>query len=154
MKKLKVVVAIILAVFISLFLFAWKEKDLKKEPVLLTRSGTAIIMSGAAARIPQEAGLLEELDNRGLLKDVVFISGVSSGALNAVMLNGILSGRMTWAEYKEILYNLKNSDIFIQEGAKRLPVNTQPSRNLYTKIVEGKLGYRQIGAVSYTHLRA
>jgi hypothetical protein len=28
------------------------------------------------------------------LKDVVFISGVSSGALNAVMLNGILSGKM------------------------------------------------------------
>jgi hypothetical protein len=57
-------------------------------------------MTGAAARIPQEAALLEELYNRGLLKNVVFISGVSSGALNAVMLNGILSREMTWKEYK------------------------------------------------------
>jgi len=159
MKKLKVVVAIILAVFISLFLFAWKEKDLKKEPVLSTRSGTAILMTGAAARIPQEAGLLEELYNRGLLKDVVFISGVSSGALNAVMLNGILSGKMTWPEYKEILFNLKNSDIFVWEGNKKLPVNTQPSRNLFTKIVEERLGYHQIGdlpfmtAISFTNLK-
>lgn len=149
MKKLKILTGIILTAIIAFFFLAGRKHDLIKEPVLLTRSGTAIIMSGAAARIPQEAGLLEELDNRGLLKDVVFISGVSSGALNAVMLNGILSGRMTWAEYKEILYNLKNSDIFIQEGAKRLPVNTQPSRNLYTKIVEEKLGYRQIGDLPY-----
>jgi predicted acylesterase/phospholipase RssA len=50
------------------------------------RSGTAIVMTGAAARIPQEAALLEELYNRGLMKNVVFISGVSSGALNSVAL--------------------------------------------------------------------
>jgi hypothetical protein len=159
MKKLKVVVAIILTLFISLFLYSSKNKDLNGESDLSSRSGTAIILTGAAARIPQEAGLLEELYNRGLLKDVVFISGVSSGALNAVMLNGILSGRMTWAEYKEILFNLKNSDIFVQEGNKKLPVNTQPARNLYTKIVEGRLGYHQIGdlpfmtAISFTNLR-
>lgn len=159
MKRIKVFAIIVLAVIISLFLFSGKEKDMKNEPVLLARSGTAIIMTGAAARIPQEAGLLEELYDRGLLKDVVFISGVSSGALNAVMLNGILTGKMTWAEYKGILFSLKNSDIFIQEGKRKLPVNTQPARNLYTRIVEGRLGYHQIGdlpfmtSISFTHLK-
>jgi hypothetical protein len=122
------------------------------------RSGTAIIMTGAAARLPQEAALLEALYNRGLLKNVVFISGVSSGALNAVMLNGILSGKMTWSEYKEIIFNIKNSDIFIQEG-KKLPVNTDPARKFITNVVEGKLHYKKMGdlpfltAISFTNIK-
>lgn len=122
------------------------------------RSGTAIIMTGAAARIPQEAALLEQLYNRGLMKDVVFISGVSSGALNSVVLNGILTGKMTWSEYKEILFSLKNSDIFTQEG-KKLPVNTDPLRNFITRVVEKKLGYLTIGdlpyttSISFTHIK-
>jgi hypothetical protein len=159
MNRLKIFTGIFLIVFIGVSSFAQKGKDLKKEPLIASRSGTAIILTGAAARIPQEAGLLEELYNRGLMKDIVFISGVSSGALNAVMLNGILSGKITWEEYKEILYNLKNSDIFIQEGHKKLPVNTQPARNLFTRIVEEKLGYHQIGdlpfmtEISFTNLK-
>ena len=46
--------------------------------------GVALVITGAAARIPQEAALLEALDERGLLKDLSFVSGDSSGALNAV----------------------------------------------------------------------
>jgi predicted acylesterase/phospholipase RssA len=158
MKRLNVLAIISITVFAFLILFSGKDKDPEIKTLPPARSGTAILLTGAAARIPQEAGLLEELYNRGLLKDVVFISGVSSGALNAVMLNGILSGKMTWAEYKEILFNLRNKDIFIQDGVKKLPVNTQPARNLYTKIVEGKLGYHKIGdlpfvtSISFTHL--
>ena len=159
MNNFKKFAMIILTILASLFLFIGADKNLKNKPLPPERSGTAILLTGAAARIPQEAGLLEELYNRGLLKDVVFISGVSSGALNAVMLNGILSGKMTWAEYREILFNLKNKDIFVQEGWRRLPLNTQPARNLYTKIVEGRLGYHQIGdlpyptSISFTHLK-
>jgi hypothetical protein len=126
-----------------------RESNNFKEPDFQIRSGTAIIMTGAAARIAQEAALLEELYNRGLLQNVVFISGVSSGSLNAVMLNGILSGKLTWAEYKEILFSLKNSDIFIQEESKKLPVNTIPERLLLKKIVEEKLGYHTIGDLPY-----
>ena len=122
-----------------------KESDLGYKK----RSGTAILMTGAAARIPQEAALLEELYNRGLLKDVVFISGVSSGALNAVMLNGILSGKITWNEYKDILFNLKNSDVFLQKDKKKLPVNSSPERELFRKIVEEKLGYHTIGDLPF-----
>jgi predicted acylesterase/phospholipase RssA len=124
----------------------------------VTRQGVAVIMTGAAARIPQEAALLEELDRRGLLKNVVFISGVSSGALNSVVLNGILSGKISWNEYKDILYNLKNSDIYTQDG-KKLPVNTAPARELYSRVAEKRLGYHRIGdlpimtEISFTHLK-
>jgi len=122
------------------------------------RSGTAIILTGAAARIPQEAALLEELYNRGLLKNVVFISGVSSGALNAVALNAILSGKMTWNEYRKILFSIRNSDIFIQ-GEKKLPVNTSPEREFLTSVFEKKLGYHIIGdlkiptSISFTEMK-
>jgi hypothetical protein len=145
MKKLVVITVILILVIIAFFLTC---NDYREAPAILpeeTRNGTAIIMTGAAARIPQEAALLEELYNRGLMKNVVFISGVSSGALNAVMLNGILSGRLTWTEYKDILFNLKNSDVFVQKENKKLPVNTDPARNLFKKIAEDRLGYHQIG---------
>jgi predicted acylesterase/phospholipase RssA len=121
------------------------------------REGTAIILTGAAARIAQEAALLEELDRRRLLDNVVFISGVSSGALNTVMLNAILSGKMTWEEYKNILFNINNCDVFTQDSAK-IPVNTEPERALLKRIVEDQLGYRTIGdlpifsEISFTHL--
>jgi len=108
-------------------------------------SGTAIIMTGAAARIPQQAALLEELYTRGLMKDVEFISGVSAGALNAVILNGILSGKITWDEYREILFRLENKDVFAQSEGRKLPVNTDALRKLLKTIVEDRLGYRQIG---------
>jgi predicted acylesterase/phospholipase RssA len=150
MKSFKIFSALLI-LFISTFIFKG-SKDISLDAIYnsIPRSGTAILMTGAAARIPQEAGLLEELDRRGLMKNVVFIAGVSSGALNAVMLNGILSGKMTWEEYKSILFNLKNSDIFVWENDRKLPVNTEPARKLYTKIVEGRLGYHQIGDLPYT----
>jgi hypothetical protein len=145
MKKLTFLIVTLVLIILVFSLTGEKDKALPAPPQIELRSGTAIIMTGAAARIPQEAALLEELYNRGLMKNVVFISGVSSGALNAVMLNGILSGRLTWSEYKEVLFSLKNSDIFIQQEDKKLPVNTEPARNLFKRIVEDRLGYHKIG---------
>jgi predicted acylesterase/phospholipase RssA len=112
------------------------------------RNGVAVLMTGAGGRIPQEAALLEELDKRGLLKNLVFISGVSSGALNSVALNGILSGKMTWEEYKNILFKLKNSDVFYQER-KKIPVNASPGRKLMERVVEDTLGFQTIGDLPY-----
>jgi predicted acylesterase/phospholipase RssA len=157
MKKLKIFTGILVLILLALLLICGRKAVTITEPAYQERIGTAIVMTGAAARIPQEAALLEELYNRGLMKNVVFISGVSSGALNSVVLNGILSGRMTWEEYKKILFSLKNSDIFIQEG-KKLPVNTDPARKFITEVVEEKLGYHTIGdlpymtEISFTHL--
>lgn len=113
------------------------------------RKGVALIITGAAARISQEVALLEELDRRGLLNNIVFISGVSSGALNSVVLNGILDKKITWDEYKDLLFKLKTSDIFIQNG-KKIPVNTSPARALYTKIAEERLGFRTMGDLEHT----
>jgi predicted acylesterase/phospholipase RssA len=157
MKFIKISSVIILLLVICWFLFTGKDNRASVNTGFQKRSGTAIIMTGAAARIPQEAALLEELYNRGLMKNVVFISGVSSGALNSVALNGILSGKMTWDEYRNILFKITNSNIFIQEG-KKLPVNTEPAREFITGIVETKLGYHQMGdlpymtEISFTHL--
>jgi predicted acylesterase/phospholipase RssA len=128
----------------------YSQKSVKTGDPFAKRSGTAILLTGAAARIPQEAALLEELYNRGLLNDVVFISGVSSGALNAVILNGILSGRFTWDEYKDILFHLNNKDIFIQDGKRRLPVDSSPEKELFRRIVEEKLNYHTIGDLPFT----
>jgi predicted acylesterase/phospholipase RssA len=148
MKRMKFIFPILLAIGVPVFLISGKHQEVKKESMPSTRAGTAIIITGAAARIPQEAALLEELYNRGLLKNVVFISGVSSGALNSVALNGILSGKITWAEYKNILFNMNNSDIFVQEG-KKLPVNTEPARKFITDVVEKRLGYYSMGDLPY-----
>jgi predicted acylesterase/phospholipase RssA len=152
-------IGIILFPFFLLFLaFPSEGKEREKQTKPSDKgSGVAVIMTGAAARIPQEAALLEEMDRRGMLKNLVFISGVSSGALNAVALNGIMSRKMSWNSYKKILFGLKNSDIFTQDERK-IPVNTDPARELYKKVVEKKLGYRTIGelpfatSISFTHL--
>ena len=157
MKYIKTLSGLFFLTILAILIIPGRKSAGINDPIYPKRNGIAIIMTGAAARIPQEAALLEELYNRGLMKNVVFISGVSSGALNSVVLNGILSGKITWAEYKEILFNLKNSDIFIQEG-KNLPVNTEPARKFITDVVENKLGYHRIGdlpfmtEISFTHL--
>jgi hypothetical protein len=74
------------------------------------------------------------------------------------MLNGILSDKMSWEDYKKILYNIKNDDIF-KHGERKFPLNTSPARDLYKKLVEDKLGYYTIGdlpiftGISITHLK-
>jgi hypothetical protein len=150
--KMGVVNTLALIILVTLSLFSdTKVSDESQAQQLISQkgSGTAIIMTGAAARIPQQAALLEELYNRGLLKDVVFISGVSAGALNAVILNAILSGKLTWDDYRKILFSLRNSDIFTVSQERKLPVNTEPVRKLFEQIVEERLGYHQIGDLPY-----
>jgi hypothetical protein len=156
MKKLKIVLVIMtLALFSASFSDSPSRQEITSDQ---KRSGVAVIMTGAAARIPQEAGLLEELYDRGLLNNVVFISGVSSGALNAVMLNGILTRKATWSYYRNLLFNIRNSDVYIQDD-KKIPVNTEPARELFKKIAETRLGYKEIGdlpimtEISFTHLK-
>jgi hypothetical protein len=157
MKKIVYISVICVASVITMAFMYQKGNKRQNAVQPKARNGVAVIMTGAAARIPQEAALLEELDKRGLLKNVVFISGVSSGALNAVVLNGILKGKMTWDEYRHILDTLKNNDVFVQEG-KKIPVNTAPARELYRNVMEDRLGFHRIGdlpfatSISFTHL--
>ncbi len=135
-------------VFICLWIFTGsKDKDIR-EPVFQKRNGTAIIITGAAAKIAQEAALLEHLQKLGMLNDVVFISGASSGALNAAVLNAILNKKFTWNQYISILSRLSNDDIFIRNGDK-LPVNTKPLRNLISRIVSDSLGFHKLSDLPY-----
>ncbi|MGE0079321.1 MAG: patatin-like phospholipase family protein [Bacteroidales bacterium] len=118
-----------------------KKKDV--EPPQTKEQGTAIVITGAAAKISQEAALLERLYNQGMLNNVVFISGASSGGLNAVVLNGILSGKITWKEYREFLSKLSNDDIFKVTGNK-FPVDTDPLRSLIIRFISERLGYKTL----------
>jgi len=110
--------------------------------------GTAVVITGAAAKIPQEAALLERLHRSGALNDVAIITGASSGALNSVVLNAILKGRFSWKQYKKILFSVTNSQVFTSES-NLLPANTKPLRSLVTKIVHGRLGYHKIGDLPF-----
>lgn len=131
-----------------------KELTSTKKPA----QGTAIIITGAAAKIAQEAALLQSLYERGELKDVVFISGASSGALNAVMLNAILSKKLTWSEYRSIFADIKNDNVF-RIDKKGLPVNNEPLRQLLQDVVVNRLGYQTLNdlpiptAISVVSLR-
>ena len=117
-KKFILLLVVVFSFTLLISVTGLKYFDVQENVPQNSRNGVAVLITGAGGRIPQEAALLEELDNRGLLKNLVFISGVSSGALNSVALNGILSGKMTWDDYRNILFNLKNSDIFYQ-GSKK-----------------------------------
>lgn len=108
------------------------------------RCGTAIVITGAAARIAQEAALLQQLDTAGWFGNVVFISGTSSGALNTVMLNAIIENKFSWQRFNSILFNLTDKDIFIRTG-NELPVDNSPFCNLLTKVINDSLGYMYLG---------
>lgn len=107
--------------------------------------GTAVIITGAAARITQELALLEALDNQGKLNNVTFISGVSSGAINTVMLNAVLdkTNDFEWQDYKDIVLNLNQSDV-LTNSSNNLPVNTQPLWNTFDKTFTNTLGYETL----------
>jgi len=107
-------------------------------------NGTAIVITGAAARIPQEAALLEKLDQMGEFHNVVIITGASSGAINTVMLNAILNKTLTWERYKKLLFSISNEQVFIDK-ARGLPLDTSPLRSLLNRIINDSLGYRKIG---------
>ncbi len=135
-----------LFIFIQLLLvllFSGCNNSGHKTQVNTNAKGTAVLITGAAARIPQEAALLEELNSKGKLNNVVFIGGASSGALNAVMLNGILSGKITWTQYISWLDQISNDSVFINRE-KRLPVDTSPLRKYLTRIVNDSLGYYKL----------
>lgn len=133
-------IGIILLTLILYFILPACNQSKSQSKQMLPPEGTAILITGAAARIPQEAALLEQLYNTGELNDVVFIAGASSGALNTVMLNAILSKKITWKQYIGWLKDIRNNDIYISKD-KELPVDIQPLRHFLTSIVNDSLGY-------------
>lgn len=152
MRKTFRIIAITLLViifsYIGISVISWKMKPVAEAGIFVERKGTAIAMTGAAARIVQEVALLEELQKTGWLRKPCFISGTSSGALNTVMLNAILSKRFSWDRYHNILFNLKSEDVFIRDGNK-LPLNTDPLKNLLIRTIRDSLGFDSLGSLTY-----
>lgn len=149
MKRVLIVIGILTfltGVIIALhFIF----RQVPEQEVALDQSrGTALVITGAAARIPQEAALLEQLYYSGELNDVVFISGVSSGALNAVMLNAILDRKYTWSRYRKLLFSMTNQSVFYSTD-KPFPVNTDPLRQLLTTLLHDTLAYHALKDLPY-----
>ncbi len=147
-KVLKIAVFALLLFLLIYFslLVAWKIRaQAEVEPIAYSkRVGTALVITGAAARIVQEAALLEHLHKNGWLSDICFISGTSSGAINTVMLNGILEKKYSWNQYTSLLFSLHNQDVFTRTG-RSLPVNIAPLENLLMKVVNDSLCYTNIG---------
>lgn len=143
MKKAIIIIFLLIILITGFYLIFCRPNNKPELQKFNTDSikGTAIIITGAAGRIPQEAALLENLYRKGMLKDVVFISGASSGALNAVALNAILHRKYSWEKYKKLLFSLNNDSIFIQDE-KKLPVNTDPLRRMIDRVFTHQLGFK------------
>ncbi len=123
---------------------------------------SALVITGAAARISQETALIENLlyDNENFkLENVQFISGASSGALNTVLFNAIIhAGHNKGQEILEwfkndILFPLKTSDVFKFDTYKLpghplsiqlAPLDTSPLRKTLEERIEGGLNYHKI----------
>jgi len=126
------------------------------------------VFSGASARIAQLAALAEALiegytpSQRKVRPDVM--AGASAGSLNAVAVNAILKTKdgkatpkhaYTWDDYKELLFALKDSDVFdtTPRGILRIPtvnipsgyvLDTAPLRRLLKKMLR-RLGIKTLG---------
>lgn len=96
----------------------------------------AILFTGAAARISQEVALfdkLRELKNFNPTIDDTFITGFSSGAINLLAINVCFGNKnpKDWNDFykNQILFNLKNEDVYVR-NEKLLPYyDTEPLRN-------------------------
>jgi len=152
MRKTFRIIAIALLILISSYVgisvISWKVQPVAKAGIFFERKGTAIALTGAAARIVQEVALLEQLQKTGWIKKPCFISGTSSGALNTVMLNAILAGKFSWKRYHNILFNLKSDDVFLRDGNK-LPLDTDPLKTLLTSTIQDSLGFDSLGSLPY-----
>ncbi|MBT28625.1 MAG: hypothetical protein CMO01_03110, partial [Thalassobius sp.] len=126
--------------FISIFaLFGCEDSELPIVPETTgTPTGTALIITGAAARINQQIALIERLHDQNKLNNLDFVSGVSSGGINAIMLNGILDNTNDFGfeSYKDIVLNLTNADV-LDNSRNDLPIDTKPLWNTFeTKLLE------------------
>ena len=112
------------------------------------------VFSGAGAKIAQEIAMAEDLIvNRKIIPEV--ISGTSSGSLVSVAVDSILAGRLGWDRLKEIVFNLRNEDVYqapknpyawYQAVFKRGGwYDTSPLRKLLERIVHQEIGIRYLG---------
>lgn len=96
---------------------------------------TAILVTGAAARISQEVACIDKLiENKGLVinEDNTMLAGFSSGSLNLLAMNACFrnDNPLSWdSDYKQnMLWNLTNSKVFTPNGIHFPVFDTKPLR--------------------------
>lgn len=101
---------------------------------------TAVLLTGAAARISQEVAMFDQLQaQKGLSisQDDTLLTGFSSGSLNLAALNACFSNgsKLDWDKYykQTVLFPLQNSDVYKING---IPFDTDPLRKTIQKFVD------------------
>ncbi len=109
--------------------------------------GNAVVITGASARIAQQIALLERLDNTGRLNlsTLNLITGVSSGGINTIMLNGVLdqTNNFDWEDYKQLVFSISGSDI-LENDRNNLPVSTKPLHKTFKDVFIAELGFNSL----------
>ena len=101
---------------------------------------TAVLLTGAAARISQEVAMFDQLCLQKGLKvsqEDTLLAGFSSGSLNLAAINACFANgsQLNWDTYykQEVLFKLRNSDVYIID---ELPFDTKPLRVTVQKFVD------------------
>ena len=101
---------------------------------------TAVLLTGAAARISQEVAMLDLLmAKKGLVlsQDDTLLAGFSSGSLNVAAINACFSdeSQLGWESYykKQVLFPLRNKDVY---KIQWLPFDTDPLRQTVLKFID------------------
>ena len=106
----------------------------------------AILLTGAAARIPQEVAIFDKLQERStnslqISESDTILVGFSSGSLNLAGLNACFREKnpLKWKEYyqEEVLFPLKNSDVYVKKNPPLIPFfNTDSFRETLNRFLE------------------
>ncbi|HCT29795.1 MAG TPA: hypothetical protein DIW31_03455 [Bacteroidales bacterium] len=119
---------------------------------MATKYKTAILLTGAAARISQEVALFDQLRAQKSLTvspDDTLLVGFSSGSLNLAAINACFTkgSKLDWDKYykQTVLFPLKNSDVYKIDG---IPFDTTPLRNTIQKFVD-TMGCKNVGDLGF-----
>ncbi|NVO11504.1 MAG: patatin-like phospholipase family protein [Bacteroidales bacterium] len=115
---------------------------------------TAVLLTGAAARISQEVAMLDMLMDPKrcglkLSQDDTLIAGFSSGSLNLAAINACFStgSQLGWDTYykQTVLFPLRNKDVY---KIKFPPFDTTPLRNTIQTFVD-KMNCKKVGDLAF-----
>jgi hypothetical protein len=113
---------------------------------------TAVLLTGAAARISQEVAMFDLLQaKKGLTvsQDDTLVAGFSSGSLNLAAINACFStgSNLDWETYYKqgVLFPLRNDNVY---KVKLLPFDTDPLRKTIQTFVD-KMKCKYVGDLPF-----
>ena len=135
----------VIAIFLTGMFSCEKPQNLQFIQPAAAPEGTALIITGAAARISHEIALVERLEELGELDEVSFLSGTSAGAILTLCFNAVHdpSRNFEWDDLKQIFFKLKQEDIFANPR-NELPIDTRGAWNFFDDLFAKRLNYQSI----------